>query len=323
MAGVVDALVALTGLAELELALPRSTTVPASLGQLKGLQSLALSHLRPCVLVAGCFELPNLLSLEFAYCSFEDAVVLPGVSALQSLTSITFSHGRGPRFFDHQLVHLPRLQRIVSTSWSPDGGACLWLSRLPADMGSLSSSLLHLDCSDAGLTHFPLALTELVALEHLEADENDIVELPFAITALSRLTNLVLGRVGNSNDILQPGERRALDVRALGDLSAFPALCRLSFSDSELLLCESMLGAVRHASLTSISFHVSHPAPECAPMVLQLSRALRRLGRSSLLTFGNYMYGGDARECIEPALQSAHALPPLHKFLVALQAYGM
>ena len=325
IAGVVDALVALTGLAELNLGLPQSAVVPAALGRLKGLRSLVLSYLRPCVPVAGCFELPNLASLEFVNCFFKGSTVLPSVTALQSLTSIMFLRGCGPRFFNHQLVHLPKLQRIVHDSWSPDGGACLWLSRLPADMGSLSSTLLHLDCSGAGLEQFPLALTQLVALEHLDAHDNDFTVLPAAFTALSRLTNLVLGRGGGSGDTLQQKERRALDVRALGDLSAFPALCRLAFHSCEVVLCESMLGAVQHASLASVAFIIAHPAPECALMVMQLSRALRRLGRGSVLSFKNYMYGmnGDARGCIEPAFQSAHALPPLHQFLVALQAYGM
>ena len=325
IAGVVDALVALTGLVELNLGLPYSAVVPAALGRLKGLRSLVLAYIRPCVPVAGCFELPNLASLEFVNCFFKDSVVLPGVTALQSLTSITFSCGCGPPFFDHQLVQLPCLQRIsYHQSWSPDGGASLWLSRLQAGMGSLGSTLLHLDCSGTGLKQFPLALTQLVALQHLESECSDIAQLPSDITALSRLTNLVLGR-GGSDDTLQQCVRRPLDVRALGDLSAFPALCKLTFSNSEVMLCESMLGAVRHASLMSIAFNIAHPAPQCALMVMQLSRAFRRLGRGSVLSFKNYMYGmnGDARGCIEPAFQSAHTLPPLHKFLVALQAYGM
>ena len=324
IAGVVDALVTLTGLVELNLGLPYSAVVPAALGRLKGLRSLVLAYIRPCVPVAGCFELPNLASLEFVNCFFKGSTVLPGVTALQSLTSIMFSRGCGPRFFNHQLVHLPKLQRIVHDSWSPDGAACLWLSRLPADMGSLSSTLLHLMCLGAGFKQFPLALTQLVALEHLETEDSDIAQLPSGITALSRLTNLVLGR-GGSGDALQQCVRRPLDVRALGDLSAFPALCKLTFSNSEVLLCESMLGVVRHASLASIAFNIAHPAPKCALMVMQLSRALRRLGRGSVLSFKNYMYGmsSDAPGCIESAFQSAHALPPLHKFLVAFQAYGM
>ena len=42
----------------------------------------------------------------------------------------------------------------------------------------------------------------------------DFAELPAGITALSRLTDLVVGRV--SVDSLQQRHRRPLDVRALG-----------------------------------------------------------------------------------------------------------
>ena len=47
VAGVVDALVSLTGLVQLELGLPRSTVVPAALGQLKGLRSLVALQFAP------------------------------------------------------------------------------------------------------------------------------------------------------------------------------------------------------------------------------------------------------------------------------------
>ena len=215
-------------------------------------------------------------------------------------------------------MHLPRLQELEYDVCEPYG-ACLWLSQQPADMGSLSSSLLRLKCCGVGVTQFPLALTQLVALEHLNASGNEFAGVPAAITALSRLTGLVLGRTF-CEDVLQEGERRPLDVRTLGDLSGFPALRMLMFDYCEVMLCESMLGAVRHASIVRIAFHVSHPAPECAAMVLQLSQALRRIGRGGVLSFAGCGFGGSHAEHV---LQSAHALPPLHKFLVALQAYGM
>ena len=82
---------------------------------------------------------------------------------------------------------------------------------------------------------------------------------------------------------MQLHEKRSLDVRALGDLSGFPALCELRFDLCEVTMCQSMLGAVRHASLVRLCFTVAHPAPECALMVLQLSQALRCLKRGSVL----------------------------------------
>ena len=74
------------------------------------------------------------------------------------------------------------------------GGACSWLSQLPADMGTLRSTLQHVDCRGHALTQFPLALTQLAALECLRATDNDFAELPAAVMALSRLTELRLGR---------------------------------------------------------------------------------------------------------------------------------
>ena len=184
-----------------------------------------------------------------------------------------------------QLVNLPRLQHAVVKTSCRRPGAYLGLSRLPANMGSLCATLLHLDCSGQGLTQFPLALTQLVALNCLKADWNEFSELPAAITALSRLTELRLGRDPNWKDPLQLHGKRPLDVRALGDLSGFPALRELEFGYCEVRMCDSMLGAVRHASLASITFRVAHPAPDCAPMVLQLRQTLRGLRRSSVLEF--------------------------------------
>ena len=125
-------------------------------------------------------------------------------------------------------------------------------------MGSLSCSLLHLDFRGHGLPQFPLGLTQLVALKCLKASENEFAELPAAITALSRLTELWLGttmapmRARAHQALEQPHGKCYLDARALGDLSGFPALCELTFDHCEVVLCESMQGAVRHASLASL-----------------------------------------------------------------------
>ena len=106
---------------------------------------------------------------------------------------------------------------------------------------------------------------------------------------------------------------------ALGDLSGFPALCKLTFSFYEVQLCMSLHGGVvRHTSLASIVFDFAHPAPECVPMVLQLSQDLRRLRRGSMIKLGaggswHYERWGNR------AVQSAQALPPFHKFRAALE----
>ena len=214
--------------------------------------------------------------------------------------------------FNPQLVQLPGLQRLV-LSCDIDYTDDVWNNsparplRLPADMGLLSSSLLHLDISFLKLPHFPLALLQLVALEGLDAGQNEFAELPAGITALSRLRELKLGRVLCPDDPMQLHEKRPLNAVALGDLSGFPALCKLSFWFCEVKLCMSVLGgAARHDSLACMSFHFPHPAPACAPMVLQLSQELRQRGMLDLTnsTWGDY---------------PAEALPPFYKFNAAVE----
>ena len=248
LADVVRALVSLTGLVELHVGLTQTTVVPAALGQLTGLQSLSFKYFESCVLEAGCFDLPNLLSLEFFACMFEDAELLASIPALPSLTRIEFFNGSVPPFFA-QLLLLPQLQHLkflaeYDVLCVPDhSNAYLGLPRLPA-----GSVLLHLDLINHGLTQFPLVLTQLVALEHLDVSENAFAELPVTITALSRLTELTLGRLGPSPQPPLLHELPPLDVSALGDLSAFPALCELNICNCEVTLPSSLLGVTRHAS---------------------------------------------------------------------------
>ena len=317
---IVHALVPLTGLVELRMCLPRAAQVPTSLGQLKGLQSLELSKLCPCVFAPGCLDLPNLLSLDFWLCTFAHASVLPEVSALQSLTRIQFLGDVVPVFFDPQLAQLPRLAHMLyHSNGCRGGGAHPWLSRLPADMGALSSSLLRIDITGQGLTQFPLALTQLEALECLRASGNEITELPTAITALSRLTKLTLGRSVSYNDPAQLLVKRTLDVCALGDLSGFPQLTRVTFCACEVVLCKSFLGAVRHPRLRRLAFLCAHPAPKCTLMVLQLSQALADLGRVSVLRVADKA-GADV---VNVFLQDAQGQAPFQKFKAALGACGL
>ena len=334
-AGVASSLVSLMGLVELSVALPLCYSVtpsafgrvgvPGALGQLKGLRSLEVTCFDPCNLETGCFDLPKLRSLAFRSCNLEGAEVLPGVSALQSLTRIEFSGGQGPSFFDPQLVQLPLLQHMVFQSESNSRNLPAVLSSPPADMGSLSCSLLHLDLRGHRLPQFPLLLTQLVALKCLKASENEFAELPAAITALSRLTELWLGTTvalirAHAHQALEQHGKGYLDARALGNLSGFPALCEPTFDHCEVVLCESMQGAVRHASLASLTFCVAHPALECAAMVLQLSQALRRLRRGRVLKFVDLRREGIFSD-YNHLLKDPEA--PFHKFKVASEACGL
>ena len=299
LADIVSALAPLTGLAELSLKLLMSpivfdcpdqpAVVPAALGHLKGLRSLRFTGFSSFHLEAGCLNLPNLLSLEIEKCYFkEGAQMLPGVSALECVTRIAFMHievsgTKGSCVLDPQLVRLPHLQSLVLSHMhvTCDNSSTLHSVGLPAGMGLLSSSLLQLNVSGLLSSHFPLALTQFVALECLDASYNSFAELPFGITALSKLTTLRLGR-----GPVVPLRAPPLDVRALGDLSDFPALRNLDFQSCQVMLCLSLLGAKRHASLATLCFSTAYPAPECMLIVLLLSRELRRLGRGGVVRCG-------------------------------------
>ena len=314
LTSIVSPLGALTGLAVLKLSMS-SGILPAALGQLRGLQSLQLHDLRPCVLEAGCFNLPKLQSLELSLCWFEDAVMLTCITSLQSLTFFKFRGFRGVPVLA-QLVHLPRLEHInfdnlESYHWAES----LEPARLPADMGCLCSALLRLSFRNHDVTEFPPALTQLVALQWLCADMNEFTKLPTAMTALSRLTKLDLGRVMSEEDPLQLHVKRPLDVRALGDLSALPALRELSFSFCELMFCESLPSAVHHASLMNIYFRVAHPAPECTPKVIWLSKERKNLKRGSVLRFVSM----DRDFWITCMLQEAQGRSPYQKFMAAVK----
>ena len=336
LADVVGALVPLAGLAELSIDSPQPPVVPAALGQLKGLRCLQLWCMSPCVLEAGCLDLPTLESLTFGFCDFEGAEALPGVTALQCLTSVALTGEFGSFSFYPELVQLARLASLVVSQGQPNFNvyyddpyeaytrimlgvteAPTGPLRLPADMGRLRSSLVDLDISGLGLAQFPLALTQLVALEFLDASRNEFAELPAGIMALSRLTELTLGRLVSYNDLMQLHAKRPLNVVAPGDLSGFPALCTLTFQLCEVVLCMSLLGGtVHHTSLASMCFCSAHPAPDCAPMVLQLSQDLRRLRRGSILNLAIHCHF--ERSCAECALQNAQALPPFPMFQAAL-----
>ena len=246
--------------------------------------------------------------------------MLPGVSALQRLTRIEMSGDEGPRFFDPGVVHVPALQLLVLSCGLPDDvdedegvDSCAPARplRLPADMGLLSSSLMHLNIRGLRLPQFPLALTQLVALECLHAYDNEFAELPAGITALSRLKKLRLGRVDCPENPLQVHENRPLNAIALGDLSGFPALCQLTFRYCEVKLCNLLLdGAARHRSLASLFFHYAHPAPECMPMVLQLSQEPKRSCMLRVTDDSEMRTWGDC---------PAAALPPIYMFKTALK----
>ena len=129
----------------------------------------------------------------------------------------------------------------------------------------------------------------------------------------------MLGRLVSKNDPAQVHEKHTLDVCALGDLSGFPALTKVTFCFCEVLLCKSFLGAVRHPSFRRLAFLYAHPAPKCTLMVLQLSHLLGDLGRVRVLRFG----GQAGWNWVNDALQDAQGQAPCHTGQAAAEASGL
>ena len=114
--------------------------------------------------------------------------------------------------------------------------------------------------------------------------------------------------------------KRPLDVCVLGDLSNFPALSKLAYGCCEVAMCDSMLGAARHASLTSLTFSSAHPAPDSTLMVLQLLKELKKLQRGSVVRFENAKRSSSSDENL---LQDAQGQAPLQLFMAAVKACGL
>ena len=332
--GMLGVVASLTGLTELRLHVyhepgtPQERSfVPASLSALRQLRRLELGHLHGLRLEAGCLDLPDLASLTFDHCRFADTPVqLPGMYILSRLTSLAFLSCDGLRSLcDYGLKWLPRLQSLVCVSgkWDRHGVAGGVGSNLPAGMGTLRPTLLRLDLSGVNLRSFPLAVTQLTALQCLQASENSFAVVPDEITALGRLETLELGRRGKPVDnLLRGAPVNDIDASALGDLSPFPLLCTLSFARCKVMLSGTFVAAAGHGRLANLLFGNAHPAPECMPEVLQLWRDLQRQGRGGVLQL---------KECDMPARLcnretgapwTPQDITPCMKFRHALEACG-
>ena len=177
-ADVVDALVPLTGLAELTLIL-EPAVVPAALGQLKGLRSLEIRMLatlvssrrdastcptckawNPRLCARGCSMYCRASPLFRA--SRASVLRRPGTAVLCSACTAAYACSTGSLKYTGRVV------------W-----ARLGRSRLPADMGALSYATTPYHTGHS-LTQFPLALTQLVALERLDAAETILQSCPLA-----------------------------------------------------------------------------------------------------------------------------------------------
>jgi hypothetical protein len=126
-----------------------------------------------------------------------------------------------------------------------------------------------------GLKAFPKQVLPLWQLAYLDLSNNHFSALPAGMTALFNLQYLALGfprLIAEENDL------RTLDAVALGDLSAFPCMTTLRFSDCQVALPHNF-GVRHHARLDKVLFDCAQPCrgPSAAAL-LALHRQLLRSG---------------------------------------------
>jgi len=121
----------------------------------------------------------------------------------------------------------------------------------------LPESLTHLQATGR-LQAFPEQALALRQLAYLRLDDNCFTALPAGMTALSKLQYLALGFPKNFAYEHNPRTLRVLDAVALGDLSAFPCMTTLSFSDCQVEFSHDF-GVRHHARLDKVLFDCAQP----------------------------------------------------------------
>ena len=239
---------------------PLACSVPAGLSCLT---ELSITSLRGMVFEDG-LGMPGLQRLALVPFSKQTHVRLPALQGLPGLTELSVNERV---LVPRDLTPLRHLRKFCQFASLPLGARAL--PRMPV----LPESLTHLRAT--GRLHlFPEQALKLEQLAYLRLDENCFTALPAGVTALSKLQYLTLGFPKNFSYDYNPRTLRILDAVALGDLSAFPCMTMLSFSDCQVEFSHDF--CVRHhAHLDSVFFDCAQPCRgPSAAVLLALHRQL-------------------------------------------------
>ncbi len=142
----------------------------------------------------------------------------------------------------------------------------------------LPKSVTHLQAAGA-LQAFPEQALALQQLAHLDVSNNHFSALPAGMTVLSNLQYLALGFSPFFAIVHGAGTLRILDAAALGDLSAFPCMTSLTFSQCQVAFSDDF-GVRHHARLDKVLFDCAQPCRgSSAAALLALHRQLVGSGR--------------------------------------------
>ena len=243
---------------------PLTCSVPAGLSRLT---ELDIESYEGLVFGEG-IGMPDLQRLKLTLEGSGDHVRLPALQGLQGLTElIVTTRVLVPR----DLTPLRLLRGFYLFPWS---------SQAPTCTPVLPVSLTHLQAT-GGLQAFPEQALTLQQLAYLHLDENCFTALPAGMTALSKLKYMALGFPEDSHPIA-PDSLRVLDAVALGDLSAFPRMKTLKFSNCRVELSHDF-GVRRHARLKKVLFDCARPCRgSSAAALLALHHQLLGSGHSGV-----------------------------------------
>ena len=251
---------------------PLTCFVPAGLSRLTELDIMSETGL---VFEEG-LGMPGLQRLKLELDGSRNHVRLPALQGLQGLTELIIT----PR------VLVPRdltpLRLLRSFYLLLDGMQALtWTPLLPA---VLPESLTVLQAT-GGLQTFPEQALALRQLACLHLDQNSFTALPAGMTALSNLGYLTLGFPEGShyND---HDSMRVLDAVALGDLSAFPCMYAIRFTNCQVKLSHDF-GGRHHARLHQVLFNSAQLCRgSSVAALLALHRQLSRSGHRGVEHIG-------------------------------------
>ncbi len=220
---------------------PLTCSVPAGLSCLT---ELDVNSWRGVVFEEG-LGMPRLQRLMLVPHSLRNHVQLPALQGLPGLTELCVNECV---LVPRDLTPLRFLREFCHFAWGEQAQ-----TRTPL----LPESLTVLQATGR-LQAFPEQALALQQLAFLHLDENCFTALPAGITALSKLQYLALGFPEDSHPDDGDTRMRILDAVALGDLSAFPCMTILRFSNCQVALPRDF-GVRRHARLEKVLFDCAQP----------------------------------------------------------------
>ncbi len=218
--------------------------------------------------------MPGLQRLVLVLDNTTTQVQLPALQGLPGLTELRVNYRV---LVPRDLTPLRLLRKFChQLSWNAQ--AMPWVPVLPGSLTLLQAA--------TGLQAFPEQALALWQLAYLDVSHSHFTALPAGVTVLSNLQYLALGLSTSFASGQSLHTLGILDAVALGDLSAFPCMTELDFSNCQVALSHDF-GVRHHARLDKVLFYWARPCqgPSVAA-ILALHRQLLGSGHRGVVCRG-------------------------------------